>query len=193
MIYYSEQIRCIEEEELRELLPFLHPCQAERMERFRFPKNRIQFVLGCLLLRYGLIKDYRVLQIPRIEKEEKGKPFLPEYPHIHFNISHCEKAVACGFSHSPLGVDVQHLVPYKESLAGYFMTAEERAEILSGDKEQGFTRLWTLKESYGKCLGLGIGYPMSGTTLIHERSPQGHIMKSHCKDGFWLSVCGWEE
>ena len=53
---------------------------------------------------------YPQIQTPsttRLEKTRRGKPFLKDYPHIHFNISHCSGMVACGFSSGPLGLDLE--------------------------------------------------------------------------------------
>ncbi len=192
MIYYLENIDTVEEQDVRELLPFLSEERREILSRYRFAKSRGQCALAYLLLRYGLIRDYGVLSQPTWGAEEGGKPFLQNMPHIHFNISHCDKAVACGFGSAPLGIDVQHIVPYKESLAKFFMTPEEQVQCLSGDKDRQFTRLWTLKEAYGKCHGFGIGYSMSKLPLEEGKIEKGHILQSHHMETFYLSVCSQE-
>ena len=193
VIYYIEQVDGIGEEELRELLPFLSPERREKVGRYRFPKDRVQSILAWLLLRYGLGKLHGIKQPPRIETDPQGKPFLPEYPHIHFNLSHCEKAVACGFSSEALGVDVQHLVPYKEALAKFFMTPSERKSALLGAPDREFTRMWTLKEAYGKYTGEGICYPMSEKALTEGYTAEGCILQSYGLNGFYLSSCTREE
>lgn len=193
MVYYLDQVDRIEEREIQELLPFLSPERREAVSRYRFPKDRVQSVLAYLLLRYGLIKDHEIVSVPVIEKSPQGKPFLRDCPHIHFNLSHCEKAVACGFSHGPIGVDVQHMVPYKESLATYFMTENERKQAILGDSDRVFTRLWTLKECYGKYSGFGICYSMSEISVTEGHNDEGCFIQSYPLEGFYLSVCSREE
>lgn len=193
MIYYLDQVQTLGEGDLTDLLSLLSQERRACMERYRFPKDRIQSALAYLLLRYGLIKDYGIYEAPRIERSKHGKPNLLDYPDIYFNLSHCEKAVACGFSAAPIGIDVQHLVPYKPSLADYFMTAEEKKAALLTNPDREFTRLWSLKESYGKCVGCGICYPMSEEAVGDGISEEGYIIRSHCLDGFYLSSCGREE
>ena len=193
MIYYLDNVDQVEEEDLQEMLPFLSPERRETQSRYRFAKSRVQSALAYLLLRYGLIKDYGHLSVPLIEKDEKGKLFFRDDPHIHFNLSHCDKAVACVFGSAPVGVDVQHMVPYKESLAKRIMTPEEREQTLVGDCDGNFTRLWTLKEAYGKCLGVGICYSMSEHSLPEGRNEEGYILRSRFMDSFYLSYCSREE
>ncbi len=192
VIYYLKNVQQIEESHLREFSSFLSPERRDKIARYRFPKDRVQSALAYLLLRYGLIKDYGILWLPKIECSPQGKPFLPEHPHLHFNLSHCERAVACGFSSRPIGVDVQHPVPYKESLAQYFMTPEERKGAILGDSDRTFTRLWTLKEAYGKYSGTGICYSMSDTPITEGLTPEGCVIESYWLEGFCLSVCSRE-
>ncbi len=193
MVYYLDSVQNIGEAEVQSLSVFLSPERREAVSRYRFAKDRVQSALAFLLLRYGLIKVYGITSIPNIEKSSHGKPFLPAYPHIHFNISHCEKAVACGFGNGPIGVDVQHMVPYKESIAKFFMTEEERKQAILGDSDRLFTRLWTLKECYGKYSGSGICYPMSEIPVTEGRTSDGCLISSYPLEGFYLSVCSQEE
>jgi 4'-phosphopantetheinyl transferase len=193
VIYYLDHVDCIHEEEISDLLPFLSRQRCETVARYRFAKDRVQSVLAYLLLRYGLARGYGILSVPRICRTPQGKPFLQEDSHIHFNLSHCQKAVACGFSSAPIGVDVQHMVPYKESIAKFFMTPQERMQAVLGDSERAFTRLWTLKEAYGKYSGEGICYTMSETPVTEGRTADGCLLMSYPMDGYYLSVCSREE
>lgn len=193
MIYFMKDIQGLPESEIQDLLPYLSRERYETVNRYRFSKNRIQSALSYLLLRYGFIRDHQILTVPTMDRSEQGKPFLREYPWILFNISHCDGCVACGFSRFSIGVDVQHLVPYKESVAQRFMTQTERDRILTRDRDREFTRLWSLKESYGKFRGWGISYPMTEVSLTEGRNPEGCILKCQWIGDICLSVCGLEE
>ncbi len=192
MIYCLDHVDRIGEAEVQELFSFLSAERRETVSRYRFAKDRVQSALAYLLLRYGLIKDYGIFPVPQMGKTPQGKPYLQEYPQIHFNLSHCEKAVACGFAMGPIGIDVQHMVPYKESIAKFFMTAEERKQALLGDRDRLFTRLWTLKECYGKYSGSGICYPMSEMSVTEGQTQDGCLIQSHAMGSFYLSVCSQE-
>lgn len=121
--------------------------------------------LGRRLLRYGLEKYYGLVFTKeeledQIDINEYGKPFLPGYPKIHFNVSHCEGWVVCAFSEGKIGVDVERIQNFPGAMVKKILTKQER-QILSRyeknaeDYQRTFYRFWTLKESYLKWKGEG--------------------------------------
>ena len=64
---------------------------------------------------------------------EHGKPSIVGHPNIFFNLSHCKEAVICAVSDQPVGVDVEGIREYKESLVDYTMNDEEIAQIHSAE------------------------------------------------------------
>ena len=99
--------------------------------------------LAYRLLELALQREYGLESLPEIRRAAGGKPYFPQYPHIHFNLSHSRGAAVCALSGEPVGVDVELLRPPPRRLAGE-MGAEE------------FFRLWTAKEATVKRRGLGI-------------------------------------
>ena len=64
---------------------------------------------------------------------------------------------ACVVSLSPVGVDVEDVREFKESLARYVLNDDEYAAVMaSPHPDREFIRLWTMKESYLKLTGEGI-------------------------------------
>ena len=57
------------------------------------------------------------------------KPTLAAYPDIHFNISHCHGLVACAFAPFPVGIDVEHIRPFRDHLLHRVLTPEEQAQL----------------------------------------------------------------
>ncbi|MCH5235023.1 MAG: 4'-phosphopantetheinyl transferase superfamily protein [Muribaculaceae bacterium] len=116
-----------------------------------------QSEIGRKLLLRGLQTEYGITQIPEIFFAEFGKPFFKSHPQIHFNISHCQKAVACILSHNEVGIDVESINPFDKDLAEYISNDEELKWILNHhDPALAFTILWTKKESYCKLIGQGL-------------------------------------
>ena len=100
----------------------------------------------------GLLKE-----LPLIEYAEGGKPFLKNYPELHFNLSHCRTVVACVLHRSEVGVDVECRRPYQASFIRRVFSAEEQEQIYkSEDPQLTFVQLWTRKEAYVKYTGTGI-------------------------------------
>ena len=57
----------------------------------------------------------------------------------------------------PVGIDIESIREYKDSLARYTMNDEELQRIASAERpDVEFTRLWTMKEAVLKCSGEGI-------------------------------------
>ena len=113
--------------------------------------------LGRELLLEGLRLEYGISDLPEIFFKEFGKPYFKDYPDIHFNISHCGKAVACLLSKEEVGVDVEEIKEFDRELAEFVCSPHEFKKVLeSEDPEVAFISLWTRKESYFKFTGKGL-------------------------------------
>lgn len=148
----------------RQFAAILDPAERERATRFVFERHRRQFTAAHALKRVMLTAAAGGAVTPaawRFETGAYGKPKISGAEAPHFNLSHCEGAVACAVSHdTEVGVDVECLdrrAPIE--LAGsHFATSEcawleQQPEAL---RPIGFFRLWTLKEAYIKATGLGL-------------------------------------
>ena len=63
----------------------------------------------------------------------------------------------CVVSDKPVGVDIESIHRYSESLARYVMNDDEMEEILHAENPAlSFTKLWTQKEAVVKLTGHGI-------------------------------------
>ena len=101
--------------------------------------------------------EYGITEPPVFSYGAHGKPVLVGRPEIHFNLSHCREAVVCVLSDRPVGIDVEAVSHYKESVARYTMNERELREILEAERpDVAFTRLWTMKEAVLKLSGEGL-------------------------------------
>ena len=125
--------------------------------KFKFELGQRLSVLAYQLLKRGLREEYGITENPVFEYGEHGKPFIVGHPEIHFNLSHCKEAVVCAVSDSPVGVDVESIREYRESLVRYTMNDDEVRQIETSEHpEVTFIRLWTMKEAALKLIGTGI-------------------------------------
>lgn len=85
---------------------------------------------------------------------ENGKPFAVN-AQIKFNLSHSGNLVVCAVSDKEIGIDVEKIRTFNPKAAERFATDCELDFISSTDN--GFFRIWTLKEAYFKCIGTGLG------------------------------------
>ena len=155
---------------------------------FTHEQGRRTCVAAYLLLCQGLQAEYGITDAPLFIYGEHGKPFLADYPHIHFSLSHCREAAACYVSDAPVGIDVETIRPLRPSLVDYTMNAEEARLIRESDRpELLFTRLWTQKEALLKFTGRGIDNNLRDVLSQH---PDLHIETTVSPDArYVLSTC----
>ncbi|MCH5186031.1 MAG: 4'-phosphopantetheinyl transferase superfamily protein [Oscillospiraceae bacterium] len=95
-----------------------------------------------------------------IEKNHYGKPYLKNIP-LFFNISHCRGLAACAVHTSEIGIDAENIREYKPGILKRVLTPGELAYFNECEnKDEIFFRLWTLKESYIKNIGMGLAFPL---------------------------------
>ncbi len=159
--------------------------------------------LGKKLLRMGLKDlygiDLRGPALPVILKGEHGKPYLKDFPNIHYNISHTDGMVACGIGDRELGIDVERIRPFRHNiLRKVFSDAERRRmeEIPEEEHSLYFFCIWTLKESYLKAVGCGITRPLTGISFEWKGEtptacglPGASFYQTMTEGGYVLSVC----
>jgi 4'-phosphopantetheinyl transferase len=92
---------------------------------------------------------------PTFLYNEHGQPRIEGGP--CFSISHCKNAIAVAISHSPIGIDIEHLRTAKPELVARTMNQGEQERIWQSENpDWAFTELWTQKEAVLKMLGTGI-------------------------------------
>jgi len=185
MLYYIDNIDRINTEAF---LPYLSDERLAYQSRYRFEIDRKQSILAFVLLRVGLLEEYGITTVPKLGKTERGKPYLIDHSEIYFNLSHCKKGVACAISDHEIGVDIQDYVPFDEGIAKQFMTTQEIVLAKSDPTDCEFTRIWTLKESWGKRNGMGICYELTKTPAIEGVLADGAISKCTMIQDFAISV-----
>jgi len=99
--------------------------------------------------------------VEKFSYNEHGKPSLAD-ENLHINLSHAKSAVAVGFSENPIGVDVEFIrKTYPKIVCKRVFTPAEIEQIENSDNPTlAFFKFWTLKESFVKCLGLGLTFPL---------------------------------
>jgi 4'-phosphopantetheinyl transferase len=99
-----------------------------------------------------------------------GKPFFLNAPGFHFSISHSRDVALLAFGHNPVGADIEHPRPYREAFGRRFFTENECAYIesatLNAVRNYRFLEIWTRKEAYLKCLGVGLHMPLRSFDVL---------------------------
>ena len=130
-------------------------------------KRETEHEQGLWLLRRALRERYGIGcgegRMPELVEGAHGKPYLKEYPLIHFNISHCMGLAVLAIGDCTVGIDAECVRPYREPLLKRVLSDAELRQMKEAgesEREELFFRFWTLKESYVKAVGCGITVPL---------------------------------
>ena len=145
----------------------LDETERARADRLIFARHRVQFVAAHALARAALAAVAGVGAAEwRFRPGEHGKPraWLGERPAaVSFNLSHTEGLVGIAVGARPgaaLGFDIEAMErSVSLDVAGRYFRPEEVAWLRGlpqAERNEGFLRLWTLKEAFIKATGLGL-------------------------------------
>ena len=161
--------------------------RREQAVRFKHELGQRLCVLAYRLLKQGLNEVYGIEENPIFENNEHGKPSILGHPEICFNLSHCKEAAVCAISDWPVGVDVESVRSFNDSLVRYTMNDEEVRQIETAeDRAVAFIRLWTKKEAALKLIGTGISKDMKQVLNQEGLDFETFIDTKRC---FIYSIC----
>ncbi|MCF0173740.1 MAG: 4'-phosphopantetheinyl transferase superfamily protein [Bacteroidales bacterium] len=157
MIYLFDDLQAFTTQDLERGLGLVGAQRREKAFKFVFEKDRKLSTVAFLLLMFGLRREYGIPEPQELVYSAHNKPLLKLHPDIHFNISHCPKAVACAISSQNVGIDVEEMSQYSQDLSVQVHSKAENEIILSlPHPEDEFCRLWTVKEAILKLTGIGM-------------------------------------
>ena len=217
LLFIMDRLSSITDEELETAIASLPDWRREKALRFKQRQGRIECTYAYLLLCQALRETYGITQQPSFQIGEHGKPELvfDDNPHptphtshlsslnshlstlnsklstLNFNISHCKSAVACVLSHQPVGIDVETVGRYSESLARHVLSPEEFALVQSSpDPQIPFIRFWTQKEAIVKLTGRGIDDDLPN--LLFKYNNVSLHTEDHLDQGYILTVATYK-
>ena len=138
--------RPLTERETEAMLPLLPPERQERLLRIKQSEKRREPLCAYLILRHALWDQYRWRELPPIRLTSLGKPYFPDFPEVHFNLSHTIGAVLVALSGEPVGVDIEHIRPVSER------AMRRLADVTT---ERAFFQSWVRREARAKRSGAG--------------------------------------
>lgn len=110
--------------------------------------------------------DNRLQDAVVVARDARGKPSLPQFPHIHISVTHSGKWFVCAVSPAAVGIDLQehtllHMETMEQARQRYCRIAQRffhpnEAAYIAQDPDARFFRIWTAKECYVKFTGRGM-------------------------------------
>lgn len=187
------------------LLYYIGKERRERILKFRQQEDAIRSLFGELMIRVYAAEEWGIAHRECILlTDEHQKPYFVNHPRCQFNVSHSGSWVVAGFDETPVGIDIEQIVPIDLTLANKLFTAEEVKQLENRPAIQRlpyFYQLWTLKESYLKAIGKGLSIPLDsfGFDLTEDKIHFYSSMNSNIwrfkrypiDRDYELAVCGY--
>ena len=178
---YTASVDCLKDPALYQKTLMLLPAQRrESAERMKVESGKRLSAGAGLLLMAALADvltdapaeaslsdqgfqyhDIQAFSALRFGQGEHGKPYLPDYPQVHFNLSHSGNRVMCAVSAHACGCDVEQISHKKKQIDMVIRCLAESEQRLAAVSAVHFYRIWTLKESILKLSGEGIVIPLN--------------------------------
>ena len=183
MIYLNDHT---EDLDIGQALERVSPQRREVALRYVKDSDRRLSLAVYLLLQEALEKEYGVTGDLTFGFGPQGKPFLKDYPGIHFNLSHCPGVALCVVSDAPVGCDVESVPAALDmDLCRYVFSEEQLASVLASPAPNlAFARLWTQKEAFAKLTGDGLPHRLPSVQGVECETivaPSGAYVYSICR------------
>jgi len=179
----------------------LSAYRRAKIDRYRYMKDKRLSLGAGILLDTGL-REYGLKEAEVTFGQKKNKkPYLPDHPHIHFNLSHSENMVLAVFADTEVGCDIEYTKEANLEIAKRFFCPEEYESLarLEGEEQNSaFYQLWTLKESFIKAAGMGMELPLNSfgfylsDGIIKVRQSYDKLeysFRQYCFGRYWAAVC----
>lgn len=160
-------------------------ARREKVDRLRAPAaKRLSLAAGALLTQ-TLTEEGVGAEEMEFALGPFGKPYLPLCPDVQFSLSHSGERVMCVVADRAVGCDIQVTTRRELRVAERFFSAPERDFVFAPPDEKArldrFYRIWTLKESFLKCTGLGLSLPMDAFSAVPGEG--GIVLTQSVDDG----------
>ncbi|MCM3216690.1 4'-phosphopantetheinyl transferase superfamily protein [Niallia taxi] len=197
MYIYLVEINSIADSELSHLYQLMDSERSKRAQRFIKPKDKVRTIVGEILIRYLIIEKIG-LKNKEINFDQNlyGKPFLEGFPSFHFNISHSGNYVLCVINDNEVGCDIEEIKPLNiEEISTAFFTNEECRYINSDSNNRldKFYEIWTLKESYIKCCGLGLSLSLKNFSMNISKKGNISVVNRDNQYGYYKNLFQYTE
>ena len=192
---YLLNIDSLNDESFNKLLIGVKKYRRDKIEKLSLKRSKYLSLAVEILIRKAC-EDFRIDYLSEeIVIGEYGKPSF-KHSKYFFNTSHSGKYALCVISDVEVGCDIEEIKEYKQRVAERFFSEKENNYLkLTNEKDSLFYRLWTLKESYIKCVGKGFGMNIKDFELdnigndIIIRGKDNYSFLEQTFDGYQISIC----
>ena len=163
-------------------LEIIPSSRIEHINKFKGEDDKLRSLAASILLNmcvYEYVSSSKNASPDySIQVSEYGKPSIPEYPSLSFSLSHSGDYAVIAFADkkecNQIGIDIQKRNEKKSVLdiAKHFYSEAEKRIIESAESDNKdaaidlFYEIWSAKEGYIKCTGLGLSETLSDFSVV---------------------------
>lgn len=164
VVIYSVETGILDDQTIYDRVKaYISPERLARAMRMYREKDQRLSILSEMLISYA----YSVRGLsphPVLLTGEHGKPFDQD-DQLHFNVSHSGNRVVLAVTDNAveIGCDIQKITKCDIRIAERMFSVEETERLVQvqavspgEDADLLFTKMWTRKESFLKCIGIGL-------------------------------------
>ncbi|MCQ2752800.1 MAG: 4'-phosphopantetheinyl transferase superfamily protein [Bacilli bacterium] len=193
-IYYAKITPLLKEKKYQHYYQQLPRARQKRADAYLKPIDQIRSVAAFTLL-LKLLDDQKITYHDQdFRVDRNGKPYLAGQK-IYFNLAHGGDYVIAAISEEKIGVDVESTKREEEidKLTSYvFNRAEQNGYQQSHHRSMFFYRIWTLKESYIKCVGKGLQIKMP-TINLRSQLLKNYLFQSFIHAHHQFAICSYQK
>lgn len=194
----------IDKQVYKELLTYVSKEKGKKLSKYYLIEDAYRSLLGELLIRSEICRMLSISNTNiRFKYNKNGKPDLVD-ERLYFNVSHSKEWIVAIFGEEPVGIDVEYIERINIEEVFNFFSVDEILSIKSKSKLERlnyFYDIWTLKESYVKCLGKGLFIPFNSFSIVknvhneieHNMSNNYNFKQYDLAPSYKLSACSTSE
>ncbi len=176
-----------------EALKYLSEERKQKAAAISHPNGKYRSIGAGYLISLGLTEAGLSPFTEKVNLSSRGKPFLPDHPDVHFNVSHSGKYVVCAFSDKTVGLDIEEIREVKPSLIKYALNKSELAELEATPATEKMTRffeMWTAKEAFLKHIAKGLSVrPADIGKVYKDKIEELNFYIWHDIPGYVITLC----
>lgn len=144
--------------------------RRDKVDKLKFINDKKLSILSEIVLKKALT-DLKIKSDIELTYNQYQKPYLKNNE-IYFNISHSGEYVICAISNDEVGCDIELIKDIDMKIANKFFNDNEYKAIINSNSQlDTFYRIWTLKESFMKNLGLGFNIELNSFEITLASNP----------------------
>lgn len=177
-VFYGKVEELLDETLFNAYIEYVGERVSSKISKINNIDSKCRTLGGWVLLKYALSELNSIDLYDNIEYNKFGKPFIKSSEEnkkedFYFNISHSKEYFVCAVSNDEIGCDIEKMRGKMPKIYTKIFHKDELYYIdgfKNHQKIEKFIHLWSMKESFVKCLGIGFSKKTGETSLFNKNT-----------------------